>query len=108
MLNLKPLIMTLTLTVAYAGTALAAGDAEAGKKLVINSCSSCHATATATVATDTVPPLSFLAKDNKRDPDWIRAWLMEPHPPMPRIMLSRRQIDDVIAYLQTLPTTDTK
>jgi mono/diheme cytochrome c family protein len=28
---------------------------------------------------------------------------MDPHPPMPGIMLSRKQIDDVIAYLSTLP-----
>ena len=28
---------------------------------------------------------------------------MNPHPPMPNIMLSRQEISDVVAYLQTLP-----
>jgi hypothetical protein len=28
---------------------------------------------------------------------------MDPHPPMPGIMLSRKQVDDVIAYLNSLP-----
>jgi mono/diheme cytochrome c family protein len=28
---------------------------------------------------------------------------MDPHPPMPGIMLSRQQISDVVAYLETLP-----
>jgi len=83
--------------------ALPPGNAEAGKQLVLNSCIACHAPMGATTATDGVPPLSFLAKDNKADPRWVRGWLMDPHPPMPGIMLSRQQVADVIAYLSTLP-----
>lgn len=83
--------------------AASAGDAKEGRLLVERSCSSCHATqVTATVA-DGAPPLSFIAKDNKARPAWIRGWLMDPHPPMPGIMLSRQQIDNIIAYLNTLP-----
>lgn len=84
--------------------ALPQGNAEAGKQLVLNSCTACHAPMGATHATDGVPPLSFLAKDNKADPRWVRGWLMDPHPPMPGIMLSRQQVADVLAYLSTLPT----
>jgi hypothetical protein len=29
---------------------------------------------------------------------------MDPHPPMLNISLSRQQIDDIVAYLGTLPT----
>jgi cytochrome c len=104
--KLKHLIVTLAVATVYVGPALAVGNAEAGKRLVMNSCTSCHATSTAKVATDGVPPLSFLAKDEKRDPNWIRGWLMDPHPPMPGIMLSRQQIDDVIAFLRTLPVDE--
>ena len=86
------------------GMAATAGDAKQGQQLVERSCSSCHATnVTATVA-DGAPPLSFIAKDNKARPAWIRGWLMDPHPPMPGIMLSRQQVDNIIAYLNTLPT----
>jgi cytochrome c len=81
----------------------ATGDADAGRALVLRSCTSCHATNATTAATDGAPPLSFVARDNKQNPAWIRGWLMDPHPPMPGIMLSRKQIDDVIAYLNTLP-----
>lgn len=100
----------LTLTIASAGPAFAAapGNADEGRKLVMNSCSSCHSTSTSPTATDTVPPLSYLAKDNKSNPAWVRGWLMNPHPPMPGIMLSRQQIADVIAYLNTLPDTSEK
>jgi mono/diheme cytochrome c family protein len=97
----------LALAVLLATTALAhaAGNAEAGRELVARSCTTCHTAAGATQATDGVPPLSVLAKDNKERPAWIRGWLMAPHPPMPNIALSRQQIDDVIAYLSTLSTT---
>ena len=86
---------------AYAATV--PGDPEAGRTLVTNSCTSCHAPSGTTRASDQAPPLSFLAKDNKANPRWVRGWLMDPHPPMPGIMLSRKQIDDVIAYLGTIP-----
>lgn len=83
--------------------ALPPGNAEAGKQLVLNSCTACHAPMEPAYATDGAPPLSFLAHDNKADPRWVRAWLMDPHPPMPGIMLSRQQVADVMAYLSTLP-----
>jgi mono/diheme cytochrome c family protein len=90
----------------FAVPAIAAtGSADAGRQLVLRSCTSCHATNTTTAATDGAPPLSFVARDNKQNPAWIRGWLMDPHPPMPGIMLSRQQIDDIIAYLGTIPSS---
>ena len=83
--------------------ALPPGNAEAGKQLVLNSCTACHAPMGAKEASDQAPPLSFLAHDRKADPRWVRGWLMDPHPPMPGIMLSRQQVADVMAYLATLP-----
>jgi cytochrome c len=94
----------LTLLTGSAYAAAVPGSAEAGRMLVTNSCTACHAPNATTAATDGAPPLSFLAKDNKANPRWVRGWLMDPHPPMPGIMLSRKQIDDVIAYLSTLTT----
>jgi cytochrome c len=82
----------------------ASGNAEAGRQLVMRSCSSCHATESAKTATDNAPPFAAVAKTNRERPAWIRGWLMEPHPPMPNISLSRQQIDDIVAYLGTLPT----
>ena len=93
---------------ALAGPAFAAalppGNPESGQRLVLSSCTSCHAPSAANNASDQAPTLSFLAHDNKTDPRWVRAWLMDPHPPMPAIMLSRQQVADVMAYLATLPS----
>jgi cytochrome c len=99
------ILMALTVLIGHVGLAHAAsGNAEAGRQLVMRSCSSCHATESAKTATDNAPPFAAVAKTNKERPAWIRGWLTEPHPPMPNISLSRQQIDDIVAYLGTLPT----
>ena len=79
------------------------GNTNAGRDLVLRSCTTCHAVNETTSASDGAPPLSYIARDNKERPAWIRGWLMDPHPPMPGIMLSRQQINDIIAYLDSLP-----
>ena len=91
-------------TILSAHAATASGNAQAGRDLVMRSCISCHAPNETAKATDGAPPLSFIARDNKQRPAFIRGWLMDPHPPMPGIMLSRQQINDIIAYLESLPT----
>jgi mono/diheme cytochrome c family protein len=97
-------LVSVVTVIGVAGVAEAAGNAEAGRQLVTRSCSSCHATETSVTATDNAPPFSAIAKTNKESPAWIRGWLMSPHPPMPNISLSRQQIDDIVAYLSSLPT----
>jgi hypothetical protein len=47
-------------------------------------------------AAPTLPPAN-------RDQGWLRTWLIDPHPPMPNLHLSRQEIDDIIAYLSSLP-----
>ena len=97
--------VSLMVCLGYSGLAYAAaGNAEAGRQLAMRSCSSCHATESSATATDNAPPFSAVAKTNKERPAWIRGWLMSPHPPMPNISLSRQQIDDIVAYLSSLPT----
>jgi cytochrome c len=102
-MSMRSLVLA-ALLIGSAVPALAAANANAGRDLVLRSCTSCHATNSTRTATDTAPPLSFLAKDNKARPAWVRGWLMDPHPPMPTLMLNRAQIDNIIAYLNTLPT----
>jgi mono/diheme cytochrome c family protein len=88
-----------------AGPALAArpGNAEAGRILVTSSCTSCHTAPAAVSGTDAAPPFAAIARNNRGNAAWIRLWLTDPHPPMRGINLTRQQIDDVIAYLESLP-----
>ena len=106
MWHLAPLTLCATAMTAWVASAAERGNAEAGHELVNRSCVACHAPSGVSRASDTAPPLSFLARDNKYRGAFVRGWLMNPHPPMPGIPLSRQQIADVIAYLETLPVTN--
>ena len=86
-----------------AGSSVAAqGSAEAGKRLAQQWCASCHQVEPGAPAKDAAPPFASLGVQKGKDPGWIRAWLINPHPPMQGISLSRQQIDDIVAYLQSL------
>jgi mono/diheme cytochrome c family protein len=87
---------------AMSSSASAEGSAEAGKRLAQQWCASCHQVEPSAPAKDTAPPFASLGVEKSKDPGWIRAWLANPHPPMQGINLSRQQIDDVVAYLQSL------
>ena len=84
--------------------AQAGGDPEIGDELASHWCSNCHAVAGQARASDAAPPLATIAQKHAEDQHWLRAWLADPHPPMPNLNLSRAEIDDVIAYLQRLAT----
>ena len=86
-----------------AGSGVAAqGSAEAGKRLAQQWCASCHQVEPGMPAKDVAPPFASLGVQKGKDPGWIRAWLINPHPPMQGINLSTQQIDDIVAYLQSL------
>jgi mono/diheme cytochrome c family protein len=89
--------------VAVAAPASAAGDAQAGHALAQVWCSSCHVVDTSGQGRDTAPPFAAIAKQRAADRAWLRGWLTSPHPPMPNFNLSRKEIDDLIAYLESLP-----
>ena len=90
-----------------AWTAAWAADAENGHRIADRWCSSCHVVSGrgadgGSGGTDAAPTLAGIARDPQRGPDWFRRWLSAPHPPMPDPNLARTEIDDVVAYLQSL------
>jgi cytochrome c len=101
--RMKSLVVALALTAwSVAPPAIAAGDPQAGKALAEVWCTSCHTVADKGTGRDSAPPFSAIARVQRADQGWIRAWLADPHPPMPNIGLSRQQIDDIVAYLDAL------
>ncbi len=82
--------------------ASAAGNAPAGKRLAERWCASCHQIEPSAPAKDAAPPFASLGVQKGKDPGWVRAWLVSPHPPMQGIDLSRQQTDDIVVYLQSL------
>lgn len=100
MRNLAPLAAMFFLLCASAEAA--PGNAEAGHDLAATSCSGCHTLPSAPEGADTAPPFANIARDHKGDRTWVRTWLMNPHPPMKGLNLTRQQIDDINAYLESL------
>lgn len=83
----------------------AAEDAEAGRALARSWCAHCHVVEERQAqASDIAPPFAQIANDPKKTKLGLEAWLADPHPPMPNLNLSQAQIDDLIAYIETLKT----
>ena len=99
----KSLLLALSAVSCLASaSALAAGDAKMGAILAQRWCISCHAQASSSTASDSVPPLAAAARRSGRTPDALRGWLANPHGQMPNLSLTRSEIDDLVAYLMTL------
>ena len=89
--------------VALSPGAEAAGNAENGQALARQWCVSCHVVARGDprgVATDVAPAFPSL---RTRTEDELRAFLVAPHPPMPNFNLPREQIEDLVAYIRSIP-----
>ncbi len=80
-----------------------AGDPAEGRRLSLQWCTSCHVVDEyQDRASDVAPPFFDIANDPERTSDGLRAWLADPHPPMPPVNLTHRETEDVIAYLESL------
>jgi mono/diheme cytochrome c family protein len=83
------------------------GDAKRGEAVVAMWCTGCHRSGPA--ADDRVPSLAALAANPARTDGVIRAFLMQPHKPMPPLELGTQQIEDIVAYLHSMrPATPLK
>ena len=79
------------------------GDADAGRTLARKWCASCHfVEADPNWASDSAPAFSQIANDPMKSRLSITAWLIDPHPPMPKLSLSKGEIDNLVAYIETM------
>jgi mono/diheme cytochrome c family protein len=92
-----------------AGTALAQpsddparGSPSLGEAMAQRWCNQCHAVGRTGTGTDAAPPFAAIARDPARGTTrHLRAFLAQPHPPMPPIPLSGSEVEDLIAYIQS-------
>jgi mono/diheme cytochrome c family protein len=77
-----------------------AADAAKGTQLARQWCAHCHVVAAGQSATVQQGPPAFTAIG--MNADQMRAFLTRPHGAMPDLALTRSEIDDVIAYIETL------
>jgi cytochrome c len=79
-------------------------DPVRGKLIAETWCASCHLVAAdeSRPALADVPPFTAIARRLPNDADVLAAFIIDPHPPMPNLGLSRQDIRDVLAYVATL------
>ena len=78
-------------------------DPEHGRALAKRWCASCHvASPEQQRASADVPPFATIAKSPNFDAKQLAYFLLNPHPKMPDLPLSRSAADDIAAYIATL------
>lgn len=77
-----------------------AGDAGNGRKLAERWCQSCHAIgANQPMAVTEAPPFATVAKKPGFDEAKVATFLLDPHPKMPDVGLSRDAAADLAAFI---------
>lgn len=96
--------LALTACAALAAIGAARADPAAdGAQLAQRWCASCHVVAaTQSGAVPQGPPSFLTIAKNGPGADQLRAFLSHPHGAMPDLSLTRTEIDDLIAYIQSL------
>lgn len=98
----KTMIAAMIVMAVTSPVAANAADADRGRAIAQQWCASCHIVAPGQAGADSAPAFASIANDPARSPGALRAWLSNPHPPMPNLALSRGEIDDIVAYLESL------
>ena len=93
--------LALTAVIVAAAPA-AAQDIARGERLAKAWCASCHQVGPNQGTSDVAPAFALIANDPDRPDSALRAWLIDPHPPMPDLNLAEDEIEDLIAYIGTL------
>jgi mono/diheme cytochrome c family protein len=86
-----------------AATSSFAADPDHGETLAKQWCAICHLIgAERKDATTEAPPFASVAKGRDFDAAKLALFLLDPHPKMPNMPLSRAEAADIAAYIATL------
>jgi len=91
------------LIISVGSSVATAADIDHGEKVANDWCSSCHLVASdQTTGGDSAPTFDSIAETSAERSSDLQAWLADPHPPMPNLDLTVREIDDLLAYIDSL------
>ena len=91
--------ITLVL-LALTSEATFAADAEHGSVLAKRWCASCHIVSSSqSVVIDHSPSFATIAQKADFSAERLAFFLLEPHPKMPNMSLSRKEAEDLAAYI---------
>jgi mono/diheme cytochrome c family protein len=95
-------LFSLALSVALAAAPALAGDVAKGGVMAKRWCASCHVVAKDQTSASADAPSFFDIAHRRTDKKQIANFLVDPHPPMPDMHLSRKEIDDITSYIRSL------
>lgn len=100
--------ISVVLTIIAANTARAA-DPNNGHDIVKRWCSSCHLVEHGQKGSTTeATPFATIAKRTGFDAAKLAFFLLDPHPKMPNMQLTRKEAADIAAYISTLRSRRTR
>jgi mono/diheme cytochrome c family protein len=99
---IRAAVLCSLFTVLLSPSAHAAGDAAAGKDLATTWCSACHLMEGGQTTADGARPFASIAHDPKVTADRLRGFLVRPHGGMPELNLTRQEIENLVAYIESL------
>jgi mono/diheme cytochrome c family protein len=93
----------MLLAAATAASPAFAADARNGERLARRWCEACHVVASdQRQVTGEAPPFATIARQPGFDPARLALFLLDPHPKMPDMGLTRFEAGDLAAYIATL------
>lgn len=102
-MTIASLHLVLLSAAGLAGSALAQGNAGTGGAIAERWCASCHlVSADQTAAVADVPSFPSIAQRTDSEIEALEGFLVDPHPPMPDMSLTRHEISDLLAYIRSL------
>jgi cytochrome c len=96
-----PVAVLVSLLLAAATSRPMRADATRGSQLAQQWCASCHVTSGNPTGNVQQGPPSFQTIAGARAADELRAFLSHPHGAMPDLSLTRKEIDDLVGYIET-------
>jgi len=99
LLKIGPLLMVTALL----GTLALAADIRQGEQLARRWCAGCHVVASdQRQAMTEAPPFASVASRPDFDTNRLAFFLLDPHPKMPNMSLTRTEAGDIAAYIASL------
>jgi mono/diheme cytochrome c family protein len=96
---MRALHLMVWIVCSSAGGAAAAQDLDNGRRLSERWCAECHQIGSTTARQNRAPPFAAIAVKDKITAETIATFLLLPHATMPNFPLSRKDAQDVAAFI---------
>ena len=94
--------LLVVFAVAFPTASALAADVVVGEQLARRWCSDCHLVARNQTPAGDAPPFTMIARRPDFNAAGVAFFLLDPHPKMPDMGLSRKAAEDLAAYIATL------